>query len=250
MVDKNLDLAENRRRMLAGELYYAFAPDLSEDRRRARAACYAFNSQYVTGEASRRTLVELWKAVVHDTTPLPPRAPTLEEDERLLLDYPYVEGPIKMDYGYNVKIAPHVYINSNATFLDTCPITIGARTLVGPNCSFFAATHPLDPALRNGMAGPEGGKPIAIGEDCWLGGNVTILAGVTIGRGATVGAGSVVTRDVEDYVVVAGNPARVIRRLGAEGRGMEKGGRTAEKEGQGGGRGRERERVEEQRKEE
>lgn len=52
-----------------------------------------------------------------------------------------------------------------------------------------------------------------IGEDCWFGGNVTVLAGVTIGRGVTVGAGSVVTKDVEDYVVVAGNPARVIRRL-------------------------------------
>jgi acetyltransferase-like isoleucine patch superfamily enzyme len=63
------------------------------------------------------------------------------------------------------------------------------------------------------VLGPEYGKPITIGEDCWIGGNVVVLPGVTIGRGVTVGAGSVVTKDVEDYVVVAGNPARVIRRL-------------------------------------
>ncbi|EEB87789.1 hypothetical protein MPER_14718, partial [Moniliophthora perniciosa FA553] len=74
-------------------------------------------------------------------------------------------------------------------------------------------THPLDPAIRNGTAGPESGKEIHIGEDCWIGGNVTILPGVTIGRGATVGAGSVVTKDVPAFHVVAGNPARVIRRV-------------------------------------
>lgn len=67
--------------------------------------------------------------------------------------------------------------------------------------------------MRCGVLGPEYGKPITIGEDCWIGGNVVVLPGVTIGRGVTVGAGSVVTKDVEDYVVVAGNPARVIRRL-------------------------------------
>jgi acetyltransferase-like isoleucine patch superfamily enzyme len=112
-----------------------------------------------------------------------------------------------------IRIAPQVYINSNATFLDVCPITIGSRTLIGPNCSFFAATHPIDPFVRNGLNGPELGKPITIGEDCWFGGNVTVLPGVTIGRGVTVGAGSVVTKDVEDFVVVAGNPARVVKRL-------------------------------------
>lgn len=68
------------------------------------------------------------------------------------------------------------------------------------------------------MRGPESGKPITIGEDCWLGGNVTVLPGVTIGRGVTVGAGSVVTKDVEADVVVVGNPARVVKRLkGSEG---------------------------------
>jgi len=84
---------------------------------------------------------------------------------------------------------------------------------VGPSCSFYSGTHPLDPFLRNGIKGPEFGKPINIGADCWFGGNVIVLPGVTIGRGCTIGAGSVVTKDVPDFHVVAGNPARIIRKI-------------------------------------
>ena len=64
------------------------------------------------------------------------------------------------------RLGRSVYVNYNSTWLDTCLITVGSRTLIGPNCSFFSATHPLDPFLRNGTNGPESGKPITIGEDC------------------------------------------------------------------------------------
>ncbi|KAK1238676.1 hypothetical protein MKX07_004252 [Trichoderma sp. CBMAI-0711] len=182
-----IDLAENRLRMARGELYYAFTPDLIEDRKRCARACRRLNS---AEDPTRRELVEMWR-----------EAATEEQDEALLEDYPWVEGPLKMDYGYNVN-----------TFIDTCLITIGARTLIGPNCSFYSGTHPLDHRVRNGTRGPESGKPIVVGEDCWLGGGVTVLPGVTIGKGVVVGAGSVVTRDVPEGVVVAGNPARVLRK--------------------------------------
>lgn len=137
--------------------------------------------------------------------------------------------PIRADYGFNIRLGPGVFLNWNSTFVDTCPITVGARTLIGPNCSFYSGTHPLDPAVRNGTSGPETGKPIEIGEDCWLGGNVIVLPGVTIGKGATIGAGSVVTKvhlrtvagvrvlihdqDVPAFHVAAGNPARILRRI-------------------------------------
>lgn len=88
---------------------------------------------------------------------------------------------------------------------------MGSRTLIGPNCSFYSGTHPVDPTIRNGTKGPESGKPITIGEDCWFGGNCIVLPGVTIGRGVVIGAGSVVTKDVPSYKVVVGNPARVLR---------------------------------------
>jgi len=111
------------------------------------------------------------------------------------------------------RFGKNVYVNFNSTWLDTCEITIGSRTLIGPNCCFFSATHPIDPVVRNGTSGPESGKPITVGEDCWFGGNCIVLPGVTIGKGVTIGAGSVVTKDVPDYVVIAGNPARVIRKI-------------------------------------
>lgn len=153
------------------------------------------------------------RSILHDDTPLPPPAATPEEDEKLFQDDPFVVAPIAMDYGFNVRLGKGVFLNFNSVFLDTCLITIGARTLVGPNVSFYSATHPLDPLVRNGLKGPEAGKEIHVGEDCWIGGNVIILPGVTIGRGSVVGAGSVVTKSVADFTVVAGNPARFIKKI-------------------------------------
>lgn len=152
-------------------------------------------------------------SILCDETALPAPAATPEADDALFGDDPWVEPPVNMDYGYNVKLGKNVFINFNATFLDTCLITVGSRTLVGPNVSFYSGTHPLDPIVRQGTRGPETGKEIHIGEDCWIGGNVVLLPGVTIGRGGVVGAGSVVTKDVPAFTVVAGNPARVIRKI-------------------------------------
>lgn len=97
-----------------------------------------------------------------------------------------------------------MFINFNCTFLDTCLVSIGSRTLIGPNVSFYSGTHPLDPYLRNGTNGPELGKPITVGEDCWIAGNVTILPGVSIGEGCTVGAGSVVTKVCVLFLLLLG----------------------------------------------
>lgn len=151
-------------------------------------------------------------SVVNDKRPLPPPAPTQEEDDALFEDEPWVYGPLRADYG-SVYLGSGSFVNFNATFVDPCPIRVGARTLIGPNCSFYSGTHPLDPVLRNGTSGPEMGKDINIGEDCWIAGNCIVLPGVAIGNGSTVGAGSVVTKDVPPYHVVAGNPARVLRRI-------------------------------------
>lgn len=109
-------------------------------------------------------------------------------------EYPWIERPINIDYGTNIKIGSNVFINFNCTILDTCLVSIGSRTLIGPNVSFFSGTHPLDPDLRNGTSGPELGGTITVGNDCWIAGNAMILPGVTIGDGCTIGAGSVVTK--------------------------------------------------------
>lgn len=201
---------ENEARSLRGELYHAFMPKLTATRNRCHHAVDRFNQ---AREASRRELCILWRDVINDKSPLPPVGATEEEEFEILQNEPYIEGPIKVDYGTRLRFDKGVFINFNCTFIDTCLITIGARTLVGPNCCFYSGTHPLDPFLRNGLKGPEFGAPITIGADCWFGGNAIVLPGITIGRGCTIGAGSVVTKDVPDFHVVAGNPARIIRKI-------------------------------------
>nr|POE59364.1 putative acetyltransferase [Quercus suber] len=133
-------------------------------------------------------------SITGDKTPLPPPAATEEEDEALFAEDAWVEPPVTVDYGTNVKLGDNVFVNFNCTILDTVSVTIGARTLLASNVSLFSATHPLDPGVRNGTKGPELGGEIHIGEDCWIGGNVTILPNVKIGRASVVGAGSVVTK--------------------------------------------------------
>ncbi|KAI8942007.1 hypothetical protein NX059_000115 [Plenodomus lindquistii] len=208
-----MELSENKKRMARGELYHAFTPELTAERARCKHACARYNN---AGNVPRRQLTELFRDIIQDKTPLPPPGATQVEDDKQFENDPWIEPPLAMDYGYNVRLGANVFINFNAVFLDTCLITVGSRTLVGPNVSFYSATHPLDPALRNGTAGPELGKEIHVGEDCWIGGNVSILPGITIGRGSVVGAASVVTKNVPEFTVVAGNPARFIRKVETE----------------------------------
>jgi acetyltransferase-like isoleucine patch superfamily enzyme len=81
----------------------------------------------------------------------------------------------------------------------------------GPNVSLFGAGH--ETSVLSRIKFIEFGHPIRIEDDCWIGGNVTILPGVTIGRGCTVGAGAVVTKSLPPYSVALGAPARVVKTL-------------------------------------
>ncbi|KAI5780969.1 trimeric LpxA-like protein [Geopyxis carbonaria] len=207
-------------KMLSGLLYHAFSPQLTAEREACAAACHIFNRDAPL--ADRVARINLWNAIQQQ----PPIA--ADTPAEALDAFPWVEAPFRADYGAHVELGENVYINAGCTVIDTCKVTIGARTLLGPSVNLYAGTHPLDAAVRNGTRGPELGAPITIGEDCWLGGNVTVLAGVTIGARSVVGAGSVVTKDVPADRVVAGNPARVIRRL--DGRGASGAGETGARE--------------------
>ena len=118
--------------------------------------------------------------------------------------------PFTCDLGFNVHIGKNVIVNYNCTFLDTAPITLGDNTKIGPDCHLLTADHPRDHVERRKHR--VRGKPITIGDDCWLGANVTILPGVTIGNGCIIGAGSVVTKDVPDDKIWVGNPAQPVNR--------------------------------------
>ena len=123
----------------------------------------------------------------------------------------WINPPFYCDYGSHIEVGKNFYANYNLTMLDVCPITIGKNAMIGPNCQFLTPLHPLDPDERN--SGLEYGTPITIGDNFWAGGGVTILPGVTLGDNVVAGAGAVVTKSFGDNVVLAGNPARVIKEI-------------------------------------
>lgn len=119
--------------------------------------------------------------------------------------------PIHCDHGSSLIIAENVFINYNAMCIGGGYIRIGKHSRIGPNCQFYTPNHPMDYIERR--EDKEYAYPITIGEDCWLGGNVTLIPGITIGNRCIIAAGSVVTKDVPDDCLVAGNPATIKRRL-------------------------------------
>ena len=102
-------------------------------------------------------------------------------------------------------------MNHNCTILDPAPVEFGDHVLIGPNCNFYTVGHPVDANLRNqGLATK---KPIKVGNNVWIGGNVIVLPGVTIGDNVTIGAGSVVTKDIPSNCVALGSPCKVVKNL-------------------------------------
>jgi len=119
--------------------------------------------------------------------------------------------PFYCEYGTHITLGKNFFANYNCVFIDVAPITFGDNCMLGPNVSLYTAGHPIHPATRN--SGYEYGKPITVGNNVWIGGSVTIVPGVRIGNDVVIGAGSVVTSDIPDGVVAAGNPCKVIKQI-------------------------------------
>jgi maltose O-acetyltransferase len=178
-----------KERMLAGERYNCLDPDLKAERQRAKELVRLHN------------LAE----------GVPERQAILQELLGQLGQGSIIESPFYCAYGQNIHIGDHVYLNSQCTILDCNEVRIGHHVMIGPTVQMYTAAHVLQAEARN--QGWEVAKPIVIEDNVWLGGGAILLPGVTIGQNAVVGAGSVVTRDVPENAVVAGNPARVIREI-------------------------------------
>ena len=181
-------------RMIRGELYNPANPQLQALAQKGRLAMERYNQLSRTEVAQRRQIL----------------AETLGE----IGEKCHIESPFRVDYGCNIQIGDVFYANFDCIMLDVAPITIGKHVMFGPRVSLYTATHPLDAGVRNRVV--EYGKPITIGDYCWLGGNVVVNPGVTIGEGTVIASGSVVTKDIPANVVAAGNPCRVLRELTEE----------------------------------
>lgn len=188
-----------KEKMLSGELYLPNDPELTALRQQAHRLSMEYNAVPET-ESERRE--EILAALA------PERGKNV-----------FLQGPVQFDYGVFTSIGENSYANFNFTVLDCAPVTIGKNVFMGPNVSLYTPVHPMHPDDRNpfpcgdGIADLEAAKPITIGDNCWLAGNVTVCGGVTIGEGCVIGAGSVVTRDIPPRSFAAGVPCRVIRQI-------------------------------------
>ena len=117
--------------------------------------------------------------------------------------------PFYADYGQNITIGKNVFINASCHFQDQGGISIGDGSFIGHNVTLATLNHDEDPNYRKELIS----APIVIGKNVWIGANVTVTPGVTIGDGAIVAAGAVVTKDVLAETIVAGVPAKFMRKV-------------------------------------
>ncbi|CVK97586.1 related to E.coli galactoside O-acetyltransferase [Fusarium mangiferae] len=196
----NVPHCEQYERMISGMLYDSLIPKLTNARLAARKAMNEYNTWFPEGndfniENITKKRAEMLKSFLGH----------VEDDEV------FIEPPFRVDYGPNMSVGKRFYANFNLTVLDSAIVTIGDRVMIGPNVMISTATHETEVASRRACI--EYAYPINIGDDCWIGGGVTILPGVTIGEGCTIGAGSIVTRDIPAWSVAVGSPARVVKKV-------------------------------------
>ena len=167
--------------MRAGELIFDTDPEypsLYAEFEKTMKLVAQLNSGYHTPEEIRDLLGRIW-------------GQPLDESVRMF-------PPFYTNFGKFTRVGRGVFINFGCTFLDRGGITL--------------EDHPEQPAVRRNVYA----KPIVVGHGVWIGAGAVILPGVTIGEHAVVGAGAIVTKDVPAGVIVAGNPARIVRSIKTE----------------------------------
>lgn len=180
-----------KERMLSGLPYKAWLDGLSEERLDLRLKIHKFNSCSPDKKDEMKTMI---KDILGKSG-----------------NEVFIEPPFHCDYGKNIEVGENFYANFNCVILDVGKVKIGNNVMFAPNVSLYTAGHPIHPKSRN--SGYEYGIEITIGDNVWLGGNVVVNPGVHIGNNVVIGSGSVVTKDIPDNVIAAGNPCRVIREI-------------------------------------
>ena len=186
------DAMTEKEKMLSGQIYSAVDEQLIKELNETKDLIHQYNLLMPTQLDKRREMLMDLLGHVGD-------------------DRVFINQPFYCDYGKHIRVGKRFFANFNFTVLDEALVTIGDDCFVGPNVSIYTACHSTDPVERNTRQ--EWALPVTIGDNVWIGGSVTILAGVTIGDNVTIGAGSVVTHDIPSNTVAVGNPCRVIKTL-------------------------------------
>lgn len=126
-------------------------------------------------------------------------------------DGAFINPPFYCDYGFHIEVGKNFFANYNCTILDVAKVVIGDNCQLAPNVAIYTAGHPVHPETRN--TAYEYGIGVTIGDNVWIGGNSVICPGVHIGSNTVIGAGSVVTKDIPDWCIAAGNPCKIIRKI-------------------------------------
>ena len=180
-----------KEKLQAGELYNGNDKELVTDRISAKKLCEEYNAVTYNDFQKRDRLLNRLLAFKGENT--------------------WIEPNFFCDYGYNIIMGDNFYSNHNLVILDCAEVIFGDNVFIGPNCGFYTAGHPLDYKARN--YGLEYAKPIKVGNNVWIGGNVCVMPGVTIGDNVVIGGGSVVTKDIPSGVVAVGNPCNPVKEI-------------------------------------
>lgn len=117
--------------------------------------------------------------------------------------------------GTNITIGQGTYVNRECLFDGFASIAIGERCAIGMRVMFVTSSH--EPGGPERRAGKLSGRPITVGDGCWIGSGAVLLPGVTVGDGCVIAAGAVVRSDCEPHTMYAGVPARRVKTLGGQG---------------------------------
>jgi len=178
-----------KEKMLAGEKYNCLDPVLEVERQKAKELIRQYNL----------------------TQTEPERLPILQQMLGGIGQNPIIWPPFYCSYGKNTYLGDQVFINYMCTILDNNEVRIGSQVMIGPAVQIYTAAHDLQAEARN--QGWEVSKPLLRAGHLWFGLGAVLLPGGRIGRNAVVGAGAVVSQNVAMNTIVAGNPARVIRKI-------------------------------------
>lgn len=180
-----------REKLFSGELYNPKEPEILEEQMKYQELLYDLNQLRPFEEEKKKELVKQLFAEFGEGS--------------------FIQLPVYANWGCHTYFGKESYANFNLTLVDDGPIHIGDHVMIGPNVTFATAGHPMEPSLRKQKL--QFNRAITIGNNVWIGANVSVMPGVTIGENSIIGAGSVVTKDIPKNVLAFGTPCRVIREI-------------------------------------